>query len=294
MAEQICLDNKKKNNKPSTWLNEYARKTTSQHGEEGIIEKMLEVIGQTNKWCVEFGSWDGKSCSNTYSLIAEKGYSAVLIEGSKERFGDLQANFKDNDRVICLNKFVGFDESDNLDTILQQTEVPVDFDVLSIDVDGNDYHIWEAVRRYKPKVVVIEFNPTIPSAVEFVQPRDSAVTQGSSILSITKLAKAKDYELAAATRNNAIYVDAKYFGLFGIEDNSVAAIRADESVITHLFCGYDGTVFISGYGKSPWHGIRYKLSRMQLLPKWARKRVGDKNPIRRKLGRFYRRLLKEE
>ena len=96
---------------------------------------------------------------------------------------------QDNDKVICVNKFVGFDETDSLDTILRQTDIPSDFDVLSVDIDGNDYHVWDAARQYKPKIVVIEFNPTIPSSVEFVQPRDFGVTQGSSILSITKLAK---------------------------------------------------------------------------------------------------------
>jgi hypothetical protein len=292
MSEQVCV-NKEKGSRPSAWLNSYARKVTSQYGEEGIIEKALEVIGQGDRWCVEFGSWDGRNCSNTYNLIKTKGYSAVLIEASSKRFAELTANFRDNDKVICLNKFVGFESTDNLDTILNGTEIPKDFDVLSIDIDGNDYHVWEAVRQYKPKVVVIEFNPTIPSTVEFVQPRDFGVTQGSSLLSISKLGKSKGYELVAVTKNNGIFVDSKYFRLFGIEDNSVDALWTDRSFITHIFCGCDGTIFIRGYAKSPWHQIPLKESKMQILPRWAIKRVGDRNPIRRKLGRFYRRLLKE-
>ncbi len=295
MAKEVCLySNKGEKRNSNAWLNSYARNITSQYGEDGIIEKVLEIVGPGNKWCVEFGSWDGKKCSNTYSLITEKGYSAILIEASEKRFADLLKSFGNNERVICLNEFVGFDKSDNLDVILSRTKIPKDFDLLSIDIDGNDYHVWEAVKQYKPKVVLIEFNPTIPSAVEFVQPRDLAVTQGSSILSITKLTKTKGYELVATTRNNAIYVDAKYFGLFSIEDNSVAAIRTDESMITHLFCGCDGTVFIRGYGKSPWQQIPLRESKMQILPRWARKRVNDRNYLRKKLGRYYRRLLKEE
>ncbi|MFA5422265.1 MAG: hypothetical protein WC374_00210 [Phycisphaerae bacterium] len=290
MSNNICSETKK----PNAWLGEFARKTTSQHGEEGIIEKVLEVIGENDKWCVEFGSWDGKTCSNTYSLITDKGYSAVLIEGSKERFGDLVANFKGSKSVICVNEYVGFESTDNLDVILSKTDIPKNFDLLSIDIDGNDYHVWEAVKQYGPKVVIIEFNPTIPSNVEFVQPRDANITQGSSILSITKMAKTKGYELVSATKNNAIYVDAKYFELFGIEDNSIEQIRTDESVITHLFCGYDGTIFIRGFGKLPWHGIRIKESKMQVLPGWAIKRAGDRNTFRKQLGRFYRRLLKEK
>ncbi len=294
MAEQVCVNNEKKNERTGAWLNAYARKVTSQYGEDGIIEKVLEVIGTGDKWCVEFGSWDGRKCSNTYNLIATKGYSAVLIEASAKRFVNLKENFRDNDKVICLNEFVGFEAADNLDVILGRTEIPKDFDVLSIDIDGNDYHVWEAVKVYRPKMLVIEFNPTIPRKVEFVQPRDFRVTQGSSLLSISKLGKSKGYELVAVTKNNGIFVDSKYFGLFGIDDNSLEVMWTDESFITHIFCGYDGTIFVRGYGKSPWHLIRLKESKMQILPRWAIKRVGDRNFLRRKLGRFCRRLLKEE
>jgi hypothetical protein len=177
---------------------------------------------------------------------------------------------------------------------LRKTDIPEDFDVLSIDIDGNDYYVWEATVEYKPKVVIIEFNPTIPNSVEFVQPKDFCVTQCSSILSITKLAKSKGYELVAATKNNAIYVDAKYFDLFGISDNSVQAIRTDESLVTYLFFGCDGTVHIRGYGKSPWQQIPIRESKVQILPRWARKKANDQNYLRRKLGRYYRRLLKEK
>ncbi len=64
----------------NTWLNAFAKDVTSQNGEVGIIEKILEVIGRSSGgWCVEFGSWDGRHCSNTFSLIDQRGYSAVLI-----------------------------------------------------------------------------------------------------------------------------------------------------------------------------------------------------------------------
>jgi hypothetical protein len=173
------------------WLTEYACNVTSQYGEDGIIEKVLETLGVNDKWCVEFGSWDGKACSNTYNLISEKGYSAVLIEGNRKRYKDLLKTFTCNDKVIMINKFVGFDKENGLDSILKETSIPVDFDLLSIDIDGNDYHVWKAIEDYKPKAVVIEFNPTIHKTVEFVQPPDPRLQQGSSLLSITKLANSK-------------------------------------------------------------------------------------------------------
>lgn len=293
MSESACADDRSEIAKENTWLKEFARNVTSQYGEDGIIEKVLEVINDNNKWCVEFGSWDGTKCSNTFDLIEEKEYSAVLIEGNRKRFKDLVKTFEGNKKAILINTFVGFEKENGLDMLLKTIEIPIDFDLLSIDVDGNDYHVWEAVHAHKPKVVVIEFNPTIPKTVEFVQPRDVRVAQGSSLLSISKLAKSKGYELVSTTKANAIFVDCKYFGLFGIGDNSVEVMMTDESLITHIFCGYDGTVFIRGCGIMPWQTIAYKESKVQQLPLWARKRVGDSNPIRRKLSKIYRRLRKK-
>ena len=279
--------------KNDVWLAGHARNVTSQYGEDGIIEKVLNVIGVNDKWCVEFGSWDGKACSNTYYLITEKGYSAVLIEGNPKRYKDLLKTFAEDDRVIALNTIVGFGREDGLDSILRETAIPTDFDLLSIDIDGNDYHVWEAIRDYKPKVVVIEFNPTIPATVEFVQPADKRLQQGSSLLSITKLANSKGYELVCTTATNAIYVDVRFFKLFGIKDNSVRRMMTDESYITHIFSGYDGTVFVRGCGVIPWQGIAYKESRVQQIPRWATKRVGDRNILRRKMGKLFRRLRKK-
>lgn len=290
---ESCVQNDSKSKNPA-WLLEYAHNETSQHGEDGIVARILETIGRLDNWCVEFGSWDGMVCSNTYSLITKKNYSAVLIEGEKGRYKDLVRNFRENKKVICLNKFVGFDADNSLDAILADTPIPQNFDLLSIDIDGNDYHVWDAFCRYKPKVVIIEFNPTIPKVVDFVQPRDMSVGQGSSILSINKLAVSKGYELVACTQCNGIFVDKTCFPLFGIADNSLDRLLPQQPMVTHLFCGVDGTVFIRGYGKSPWQQIPFNEEKMQLLPRWARKRYGDKNFIRRKLGKLYRRWRKEK
>ena len=292
MGKQSQLD--PKTQRFNAWLIEYAKNNTSQFGEDGIIEKMLEIIPDSNKWCVEFGCWDGKKYSNTYSLITEKDFSAVLIEASTKKFADLVRNFGRREKVVCINKYVGFGPEDNLDTILSETDIPRDYDFLSIDIDGNDYHVWEAGKSYKPKVVTVEFNPTIPNEVEFVQEKNETVSQGSSIKALVKLGRSKGYELVCATLTNAIFVDENYYPLFGIQDNSIESLRNDKSLITHIFSGYDGTVFIRGYGKNPWYGIPYKESRFQLLPKWAVKRVGDKNPVRRRLAKHYRRFLREK
>jgi hypothetical protein len=273
-------------------LNRFGRSVTSQGGEDGIIEKILETIGINDGWCVEFGSWDGKHLSNTWNLVANKGYSAVLIEGAPKRCRILKKNFESNPKVIPVNAFVGFNHEDSLDRILEKTAIPRDFDVLSIDIDGNDYHVWDAIKNYTPKLVVIEFNPTVPPSVEFVQPRDMRITQGSSLLSMVQLGRSKGYELIAAESANAFFIKKEYRCKFDIHDNSVEAIWTDQSAVTQMFFGYDGTVFLQGLTVHPWTQIPIRESKMQILPAWARKRAVGRCYIMKKAAKIYRRFKK--
>jgi methyltransferase FkbM-like protein len=274
------------------WLLAHVANVTSQNGEDGIIAKILDVIGEPRGWCVEFGAWDGRYLSNTYNLIANRGSGAVLIEGSAARCEDLKATFRNNPKVQSVNAFVGFTPSDGLDSILARTEIPEDFDVLSIDIDGNDYHVWNAVTKYRPRVVVIEYNPTIPTEVDFVQPADMTVNQGSSIAAIVRLGRAKGYELVAVTTHNCLFVGADYFPAFGIRDNSVATLRTDLSMVTYIFNGMDGTVFIRGAGKLGWHNVPYREDKMQILSKTFRKFPDTFGPVMRVLAKHYRSLKK--
>ena len=268
-------------------LLDFASDTYSQCGEDGIIAKILGMLPDRNHWCVEFGAWDGQHLSNTCSLIEKERYAAVLIEPDQSRFDRLRDRHGTNEKVVPINRFVGFSHRDNLDAILADTPIPKDFDFLSIDIDGNDYHVWKAMSAYRPKLVCIEYNPTIPSEVDFVQARDPNASQGSSLLALTRLAREKEYELICATRLNAFYIPASLFPAFSIRDNSISVLREDRSAITHFFCGYDGTLFLSGAERSPWNDIRYQ-ARIRQLPKVFRIYVGIQSPLRFHAFRLYR------
>jgi hypothetical protein len=252
----------------------YAANVTSQNGEDGIISECLRVLATNDHWCVEFGAWDGKQLSNTYNLVASREYQAVLIEPDPRKFCELDTTYEYRDRIIPIQRFVGFTPEDGLDTILQPLPIPRDFDVLSIDIDGNDYHVWSAVRNYRPKLVVIEYNPTISNCVTFVQERNPSVSQGSSAAALVELGKSKEYELVAATIANLVFVDRQYFELFGIPDNSLELMR-DDSACPHIFVGFDGSVKLSEAGQQGsialwWHGIRIKEESIQQLPRVLR------------------------
>ncbi len=273
--------------KRNPWSLAYLRNVTSQFGEDGVLERIFELLGYENRWCVEFGAADGRWFSNTCQLIETKDFSGVLIEADPARFEQLRKSSAANSKLTVVNRFVGFGADDNLDVILKQTRAPRDLDLLSIDIDGNDYHVWSAIEHYRPRVVVIEYNPTIPNAVEFVQEADMGVSQGSSLLSLTKLARRKGYELAAATFANGVFVEASLLPKLGIEDNSIHALRADESAVTYLFGGYDGTIFIRGSASMHWHGLPLKEDRFQVLPRLLRCYPERYTLIQRVLKKIY-------
>jgi hypothetical protein len=252
------------------WLIGYARNVHSQFGEDGVLEKVFSLMPSRPRWCVEFGAWDGVRLSNTRFLIHEGGWSAVLIEADAARFQELRANYTQRGDVVCLNKYIGFKAPNTLDDALAQTPIPRDFDLLSIDIDGNDYHVFKSIQRYRPKVVVIEFNNTIPNSIEFVQPADPTVNQGSSLLSLYKLAKKKLYELICVTDFNAIFVDEPYFSRFEITDNAPTAINHDQKYLTHVFQLFDGTLVWRGNTRLLWHGVDIDPEKMQVLSKEER------------------------
>lgn len=256
---------------PANWLQASAYNTASQSGEDGIIEAILRKLPETDRWCVEFGAWDGKHLSNTYRLISSDDYNAVLIEGNADRFKILSSNARDNPKVHPIQRYVGWSDNDNLDIILAATATPRDFDLLSIDIDGNDYHVWAAVKNYRPKLVVIEFNPSIPNAVAHVQPPDPELNQGSSLRAIVELGRARGYDLAAVTEANAFLIDHKYFDLLDIPDNSIAALQGAEPWVTHLFFGYDGSAHLTGKKVVPWHSVPLTDRQVQVIP-WPLRR----------------------
>jgi len=248
-------------------LSDYAASVHSQFGEDGILERILELVADRNRWCVEFGAWDGLQWSNCANLIRNHGYSGVFIEADSARFEQLEANYRSVSSTTTLRAFVGFTPNDNLDTLLADVDMPDDPDVLSIDIDGNDYHAWSAT-QLRPKVVCIEFNPTVPNHIDFVQSADPSVRQGCGVRSLVKLGKQKGYELACCTDVNAFFVDERLFPRLGIADNSLESLRSDRSWITYLFSGYDGRVILSGFNTLPWHALRFESQKVQQLPRF--------------------------
>jgi len=181
-------------------LNEFRYNIYSQIGEDGVVEELFRRLGIRKGWVVEFGAWDGVYLSNTYRLIEEdKRFRAVYIEGDRERYKALQSTAaKFENRIIAIHALVQPTGEASLERLLDKTPVPNDFELLSIDVDGIDYQIWEQFGGYSPKVVIIEVDSSIPPDKEQIH---GSGGQYASFRSMLDLGKRKGYTCVCHTGN---------------------------------------------------------------------------------------------
>lgn len=251
-------------------LSDFESNTYSQCGEDGIIAECLSrisAVSELDQWCVEFGAWDGVHFSNTCRLIRERNYSAVLVEGDSDRFEDLKRNLPE-ERVLKFCRWVTLSGDGRLETILAETPIPRGFDFLSIDIDGCDWHIWKSVEAYRPKIVCIEFNPTIPNCVPYVQPSDFSIKHGNGPRALCDLADQKGYVLVAATVCNLFFVDAAFAdAVLGDARPTLDELRSEDEYVSFVFAGFNGEVLSTGPVMLPWHSMKLGPKRLQVLPK---------------------------
>lgn len=216
--------------RPAFNLRDYENSVYSQAGEDGILEKLFSVIEPTHKYAIEFGAGDGVTLSNVRNLMAHHGWGGLLIEGDPARAEMLRKNYEGLPRVRTAQAWVF---PGNVELLFEEHDVPKDLDLLVIDIDSNDYYVWRAIREYRPKVVVIEFNGRFPPpyrmVVEFhpmLYWSERDIHHGASIQSLYELGREKGYELIGPNYRgiNLFFVDAQYFPRFGIADNSPAAV----------------------------------------------------------------------
>jgi hypothetical protein len=183
----------------------YESKVYSQNGEDGIIEHIFDKISTTNKIAVEFGVCAGGSgLENNTRNLSEKGWKLFW-------FDCLSLNNIPNNchfRQILLTP-------DNIVETFFENNIPIEFDLLSIDVDGNDYHLREALSIFKPRVCIMEYNGSFDGETQYIMPRNDNYrwrnndkTFGASLKSMTDQAERLGYDLVYCDQSgvNAFYI----------------------------------------------------------------------------------------
>ncbi len=181
-------------------LARYEHKGFSQHGEDGIIEEIFHRIGTTSRFFVEFGC--GKhGTENNSLLLLLKGWQGIWMECNAvhvKRIKDKFRSLVENKKLAVCPAFV---TSENVNEIFTDLNVPKEFDLLSIDIDGNDYWVWQALGEFSPRLVVIEYNAIFPASMKWVMKEDKSYRWdgsshfGASLKSMELLGAQKGYKL---------------------------------------------------------------------------------------------------
>ncbi len=181
-------------------LSRYEQSIYSQNGEDGVLAKIFMLLNQSSGFCVEFGADDGVRGSNTY-LFRLGGWDCLLLDRLSEN--------------PHYNLYKAFITAENINELFYEYQVPYNLDLLSIDIDYNDFYVWQAIdEKYRPSVVVIEYNAThLPHEDKVVKYRpffcsDGSNYFGASILAMYQLGRSKGYSLVYAekTGTNLFFV----------------------------------------------------------------------------------------
>jgi hypothetical protein len=190
-------------------------KVYSQSGEDGIIQYLINKIEIIDKRFIEFGV-ENYLESNTRFLAINNYWSGLVIDGDRTNI-----EFIKNDPIYwrCNIKAEhSFITKENINKILAKNGMIGEIGLLSIDIDGNDYWVWEAIDSVSPAIVVAEYNSffgkkeevTVPYNASFVRTSAhfSKIFYGASISALTSLANKKGYKLVGSNQagNNVFFV----------------------------------------------------------------------------------------
>jgi hypothetical protein len=187
-------------------------KVFSQGDEDGVIAEIFRRIGTTDRRFVEFGCGDGLENNTAYLLF--QGWSGLWLDAMESNERILRWRWKDEIAQGKLKFQRTTVTASNIDSLLAAGGMSGSIDLLSLDIDSNDYHVWKAITAIQPRVVCIEYNAKFRPPVEWVMPRDDAYVwngtdrMGASLSAMTKLGSEKGYALVGCDiiGGNAFFV----------------------------------------------------------------------------------------
>lgn len=198
-------------------LTPYEARVFSQNGEDGVIAEVLTRIGAPTKWFVEFGA--GRGAENNCVYLADVlGWNGLFLECDDDYFAALEAKYRGQAAVRTVKAMV---TPATVEGLFEAAGVPEELDVLSIDVDGADWWIWRAILRFRPRLVVTEYNSNIDLDARVTVPEDVSGWDGTSYFGASlgafeALAATKGYRLVHCDLSgvNAFWVRDDLFGPF--------------------------------------------------------------------------------
>ena len=194
---------------PSKLLRSRRFGVVSQNEEDGLLLEIFRQIGITNRRFVEIGC--GVNGGNSGFLAQECGWNGLMIDAQQAAVDTVAIRYATEDVIAECHKM----SRENINTVLGKAGFTGEIDLLSVDVDGNDFWLWDALTVCRPRVVIIEYNYLLGSTVAATIPYDPAffikaaptrVYRGASLEAMVRLGRRKGYRLISSERINAVFL----------------------------------------------------------------------------------------
>jgi len=191
---------------PLPALRDIEFRTFSQNGEDGILLFLFSVAGTTNRQLLDLGCGSGL-VANTTNFLVYHGWTGLLLDGDENNVAVAREFFARSRDTAGWPPTVAqaWLDAESINQVVREHGLQGEIDLLSIDLDGNDYWIWEALEQVQPRIVVLEYldllGPerawTVPYRRDFVGEYDAGGLRygGASLPAFVKLGRRKGYRL---------------------------------------------------------------------------------------------------
>jgi hypothetical protein len=220
----------------------------SQADEDGILDELFRRIGLTNGQFLEFGCGNGLENNSTYLLFT--GWRGVWIDGDPEEIRSVEKHFQSYIESGQLKVRRAFITTDNINELIREAAPDIqELDLLSIDVNGNDYWFWQALTGLRPRVVAIEYNATFRPPHKIVQKYnpthnwDGTNYFGASLKALEELGREKGYALTGCSFAGA--------NAFFIREDLVGDRFSEPFTAEHHYRPPRYDAFVRGFSRHP-------------------------------------------
>jgi len=180
-------------------LERFERRVFSQGGEDGLLDAIFGIVGATNRRYVELGGGDGVQCNTEH--LRQLGWRGLIVDGACK---------PGRPDIPLVNAWI---TAEGVEALMDAHDVPQEPDLLSLDIDGNDYWVWQAIQR-RPRVIIAEYNANLPARRALTIPYDPKHSwdgtdfYGASLMALVHVARQKGYTLVYCTQAgvNAVFV----------------------------------------------------------------------------------------
>ena len=170
----------------------------SQNEEDGMTFEILRRVGAVDRRFVEIGC--GNNGGNSGFLALECGWSGLMVDGNAEKAEQARLQFRN---VVVLSSWI---TRESVNQLLEEHGFAGEVDLLSIDIDGNDVWVWEAIEVCRPRVVIVEYNSSfgaeravaVPYQADFNRHAFRPIYYGASLTALVNVGRRKGYRLVAA------------------------------------------------------------------------------------------------